>query len=208
MSNIFWLQIGREKKLLTRFVKESGARDYKLDRAAPDLLRIAHKKKEEALIDTGRLRTSADRLQGYIERLAKLVAELDLDEEGQKEEQKKFAAVIDGDEGALALLEHAHHVIDTLAEYVISFDHLERAQFLLTAEALATTPLAPITPLNHPMTPLPSTTQLPKLELCHFDGTVTEWQQFWEMFKATVDDAPLPAVQKMSYLISTLRGEA
>uniref|UniRef100_A0A914WAJ3 Peptidase aspartic putative domain-containing protein n=1 Tax=Plectus sambesii TaxID=2011161 RepID=A0A914WAJ3_9BILA len=208
MSTIFWLQIGREKKLLTRYVKESGARDYKLDRAALDLLKIAHKKKQEALMDTGRLRTSADRLQGYIERLAKFVAELSLDEEGQKEEQKKFATVIDGEEGALALIEHAHCVIDTLAEYVISFEHLERAQFLLMAEALATTLLAPMTPLDHPLAPLRSTTQLPKLELCQFDGTITEWQQFWETFKVTVDDVPLPVVQKTSYLISTLQGAA
>uniref|UniRef100_A0A914UQF9 Peptidase aspartic putative domain-containing protein n=1 Tax=Plectus sambesii TaxID=2011161 RepID=A0A914UQF9_9BILA len=208
MAGIFWLQIGRERKLLTSYVKESGDRDYKLDRASPDLLKIAHKKKQEALVDTGRLRTSADRLQGYVERLAKFVAELNLDEEGQKEEQKKFATVIDGDEGALALIEHAHRVIDTLAEYVVSFEHLERAQLLLAAEALGNPQLAPMTLMNHPIVPIRSNTQLPKLELCQFDGTITDWQQFWETFKVTVDDEPLPSVQKLSYLISTLRGEA
>uniref|UniRef100_A0A914UH45 CCHC-type domain-containing protein n=1 Tax=Plectus sambesii TaxID=2011161 RepID=A0A914UH45_9BILA len=62
--------------------------------------------------------------------------------------------------------------------------------------------------MNHPNMMQRSTAQLPKLQLCPFDGTITQWQQFWEMFKAAVHDQPIPQIQKMTYLLGALRGEA
>ena len=50
--------------------------------------------------------------------------------------------------------------------------------------------------------------KLPKLGLQKFGGNVLEWQSFWEMFKASVDDADLPDVTKFSYLRSLLTDEA
>ena len=52
------------------------------------------------------------------------------------------------------------------------------------------------------------TVRLPKLELSHFSGAVTEWTTWWETFKATVDDSELAEVTKFSYLQSLLEGEA
>ncbi|GFS21413.1 Gypsy retrotransposon integrase-like protein 1 [Elysia marginata] len=51
-------------------------------------------------------------------------------------------------------------------------------------------------------------TKLPKLELPKFSGYYTEWQTFIDKFRAVVDEADLPAVNKFTYLQSLLQGEA
>ena len=50
--------------------------------------------------------------------------------------------------------------------------------------------------------------KLPKLELPKFDGSVLQWQSFWECFEASVDNSDLPSVTKFAYLRSLLSKEA
>ena len=50
--------------------------------------------------------------------------------------------------------------------------------------------------------------QLPKLSLPEFGGDLTQWQTFWDKFKATVDGSDLPDVTKFTYLQSLLVGDA
>ena len=50
--------------------------------------------------------------------------------------------------------------------------------------------------------------KLPKLELAHFNGDVTQWTTWWDNFKATIHDSDLADVTKFSYLQSLLVGEA
>ena len=50
--------------------------------------------------------------------------------------------------------------------------------------------------------------KLPKLEICKFKGDYVEWEEFWENFKAHVDESNLPKVSKLSYLKSLLEGKA
>jgi len=45
----------------------------------------------------------------------------------------------------------------------------------------------------------------PKLDIAPFKGDVLRWQEFWDVFEASVDKAP---VDKFNYLKSKLRGEA
>ena len=48
---------------------------------------------------------------------------------------------------------------------------------------------------------------LPKLQLPVFDGSLQHWQEFWDVYKATIhDQQTLPAVSKFSYLKSVLKG--
>ncbi|XP_072158029.1 uncharacterized protein [Bemisia tabaci] len=67
-------------------------------------------------------------------------------------------------------------------------------------------------------TPAPQTAQppgqknqvrLPKLELPKFSGTLTEWSSFYSMFKVSVhENASLTPIEKFTYLLSSLSGEA
>jgi len=50
--------------------------------------------------------------------------------------------------------------------------------------------------------------KLPKLELPTFSGDVTKWKEFWDQFKANIDDTDIPVVTKFTYLKSLLEGEA
>ena len=52
------------------------------------------------------------------------------------------------------------------------------------------------------------TVKLPRLELPKFSGNVTQWQTFWDKFKAIVDTSDLPEISKFTYLQSLLEGEA
>lgn len=51
--------------------------------------------------------------------------------------------------------------------------------------------------------------RLPKLELPTFDGTLSDWQNFYDLFKATVDShGALSSATKMQYLKAAVTGEA
>ena len=42
---------------------------------------------------------------------------------------------------------------------------------------------------------------LPKLQLPVFDGNLQQWQEFWDIYKATIHEQQImPAVSKLSYL--------
>ena len=50
--------------------------------------------------------------------------------------------------------------------------------------------------------------KLPKLNLPKFSGDVLQWEAFWDIFKATVDDSDLSEVTKFTYLKASLEGDA
>ena len=54
-----------------------------------------------------------------------------------------------------------------------------------------------------------SEVKLPKIHIPSFSGEYSEWQSFFDLYNATIHDAPsLNAVQKFQYLKGLLRGEA
>ena len=48
----------------------------------------------------------------------------------------------------------------------------------------------------------------PKLDIAPFKGEVLKWQEFWDGFELSVDEAPYTPVDKFNYLKSKLKGEA
>ena len=57
--------------------------------------------------------------------------------------------------------------------------------------------------------PSNASVRLPKIDLPKFGGCKLEWSSFWEIFEVSIHKNPdLAAVQKFSYLISCLTGEA
>ncbi|XP_066981046.1 uncharacterized protein [Macrobrachium rosenbergii] len=60
-----------------------------------------------------------------------------------------------------------------------------------------------------PITPVKAAVKLPKLDLKHFDGDITEWNSFWELYEASVHQrTDFENIQKFSYLKGLLEGEA
>jgi hypothetical protein len=50
--------------------------------------------------------------------------------------------------------------------------------------------------------------KLPKLELPKFKGDPLNWVSFWDQFNAIINNSDMPCVNKFTYLISLLDGEA
>jgi len=50
---------------------------------------------------------------------------------------------------------------------------------------------------------------LPKLQFLSFDGDLQQWQEYWDVFDASVHQQEnLPPATKFNYLTSTLKGPA
>ncbi|VDL68728.1 unnamed protein product [Nippostrongylus brasiliensis] len=50
--------------------------------------------------------------------------------------------------------------------------------------------------------------ELPRLPIPEFSGNSWQWDNFWELFNATVHSLPLSNLQKFNYLLKALKGEA
>ncbi|XP_066984711.1 uncharacterized protein [Macrobrachium rosenbergii] len=59
------------------------------------------------------------------------------------------------------------------------------------------------------MLPVKASVKLPKLDLKHFDGDVSEWNSFWELYKVSAHQCTdFEKIQKFSYLKGLLEDEA
>lgn len=74
--------------------------------------------------------------------------------------------------------------------------------------------LKPIVEANNPMRSSSSTMvssaaiNLPPAHIPFFYGDISEWQTFWDTYVTAVDCKPIPDIQKLTYLLSKLRGNA
>lgn len=53
-----------------------------------------------------------------------------------------------------------------------------------------------------------TTVNLSQLSLMVFSGDPRKWREFWSNFEAAVHKQDLPDIQKLSYLLTCLKGEA
>jgi len=65
--------------------------------------------------------------------------------------------------------------------------------------AAAPPPGVPVVPLGQ--------LKLPKWRMMTFGGDPHAWTSYWQSFTVAVHSQPIPAVQKMTYLLSSLKGE-
>ena len=57
-----------------------------------------------------------------------------------------------------------------------------------------------------PALPVPASIKLPKLDIRQYEGDVTEWNSFWELYSVSVHDRnDIQPIQKFSYLKNLLR---
>ncbi|KAK5968952.1 hypothetical protein GCK32_004300 [Trichostrongylus colubriformis] len=48
---------------------------------------------------------------------------------------------------------------------------------------------------------------LPRLQVPTFSGNKREWDSFWAIFKANIEDQPIPVMLKFNYLLQSLTGD-
>ncbi|XP_077534519.1 uncharacterized protein LOC144146439 [Haemaphysalis longicornis] len=147
------------------------------------------------------LRVVHGRLRASNSALSALNAELEahLTDDQASEDYTSVMEYEDAANSALALLEHHMDVLksSSTSQTSSSLDDASGDRIAANSGGQA----------------LPATREfgarLPKLELLRFDGAITRWQPFWEMFRHLVHENPrLSNTDRFHYLVSLLDGAA
>ena len=164
------------------------------------------------------VKLKADRLVSYVaadnprqSTLGRQVAEFDEKFHQYYEQQRRVEDLIPDEEAEQFTAEIAA-ADEFRAEMGEARDQAE--ELLMTLQEEARTVISVNQNLNSNVSRESSTSvqhikvKLPKLELPHFNGKITEFPAFWDNFEAHVHNQELPVVSKFSYLTSLLDGEA
>ncbi|MCP9263591.1 putative Gag protein [Dirofilaria immitis] len=118
----------------------------------------------------------------------------------KKEEEEIYIEMADQEKGILRLLSQGREVKTTLKLYN---KDLEIAIRSLTSGHISQGNLNEVSAIGPQVT-----VHLQQLQLPTFSGDPKTWRQFWNSFDVAVHFQAIPDVQKLSYLMSCLRGEA
>lgn len=198
MSGYLRQQIGLASTLLAKqveaakkaksFVREEGKSDEEslLSASAVALMITKH---------VNAVTRTKDRLSGLIAEWNRLLA--DIDPEDYEEEQKRFE---DANTNNGFLTNELNGEVE-LSELT------EKLELTKLAEKFLYDRLHPTQPTQVLSTHRPSI-RLPKLEATKFNGDPKNWPRFWEFFESTIHNSSLSEVEKLTYLIGLLEGDA
>lgn len=182
-------------------------------------------KKGQIQVDQMKLSNAIQQLQKQITKWDQFIKECSFDRTLQEKEKKSKAGVVNGDKGILELIAHTKEVIEALEENIGELTRKESAWRIVVGQTRRNQqeqePPGPLTSTDSLGTGYPPmvshyetrqqwrpTVHLPRLDMCTFNGDIKQWIPFWETFKATVDDQPIPTIHKMAYLQNVLKGDA
>ena len=135
--------------------------------------------------------------------------------EEKVKEEKEYQRVAKGSEGYIEILMEANELVarlETRLKVIARIGQQARAKVLPERETETTVnPSVRMQPGGYStelITRLISSSlgenlrvNLPKLQLPVFDGNLQQWQEFWDIYKATIhEQQTMPAVSKLSYL--------
>ncbi|VDN51910.1 unnamed protein product, partial [Dracunculus medinensis] len=119
----------------------------------------------------------------------------------RREEEEKYAQMVDDETGILRLISDSKDVIITLKMYEKDSEMLQRLE-KSTEKGVLTRQNETIPSANH------TTVNLPQLPLPIFDGNPKLWRGFWSSFDAAIHLQNILDIQKLNYLIACLKGDA
>ena len=144
--------------------------------------------------------------------------------EEKAKEEKEYQRVVEGSEGYNEILMEANELVarlETRLKVIARIGQQARAKVLSERETETTVnPSVRMQPGGYNNTELITRlissslgehlrVNLPKLQIPVFDGNLQQWQEFWDIYKATIhEQQTMPAVLKFSYLKSVLKGSA
>lgn len=191
--------IGPTKSRLTRHLDEA-IRDYTVPEGTSNEEKL---KKLKSMIETcesdiAKIDNALATLEKWNDRWILHIASLNPDK--VPEEEKLYDKHATGDDGFLTLMDKAS---DASAVLQNKLEQLQREASRLSSILYPPTSSAASTSTAEVMN-----IQLPTSKLVEFDGNIAFWKTFWDVFSAAVHDRPLPNIQKLTYLLSVLRGDA
>uniref|UniRef100_A0A0M3I1S5 CCHC-type domain-containing protein n=1 Tax=Ascaris lumbricoides TaxID=6252 RepID=A0A0M3I1S5_ASCLU len=124
-------------------------------------------------------------------------------------DQEAYRHAISDPTGFFLCVAEAHDLLDQIDANLTNIDATLHTTDSGANSNAADSPVASPAPARTTSTTNASTNlRLPQLELLHFRGDPLLWPMFWASFQHSVDEAPIPTVHKLSYLLGTLEGEA
>ncbi|VDN05353.1 unnamed protein product, partial [Onchocerca ochengi] len=118
----------------------------------------------------------------------------------RKEEEAKYAKMVEDETGILKLISRGKEAKITLEMYMDDFQLAVQQLSEVKAEE-------PVSQGEVPRT-VRATVNLPQLPLPTFNGDPKLWREFWSSFSAAVHLQDIPDIQKLNYLMSCLKGDA
>lgn len=120
----------------------------------------------------------------------------------RREEEEKYAQMVDDETGILRLISDSKDVIITLKMYEKDSELILQRLEKSTEKGVLTRQNETIPSANH------TTVNLPQLPLPIFDGNPKLWRGFWSSFDAAIHLQNIPDIQKLNYLVACLKGDA
>ncbi|MCP3661259.1 MAG: DUF1759 domain-containing protein, partial [Gammaproteobacteria bacterium] len=132
-----------------------------------------------------------------------------LPEEKRSAEQKLYSEAVEDPQGHWACIMAAQDRLSELKSMILELDFMQQSTQAKIDSGImaASVPTAAAQPPT-PSPPRQPQLKLPKVELPKFNGDLSGWKAFWDLFSSAVDSQPIPDVQKFSYLSASLTGVA
>uniref|UniRef100_A0AAF5PJS5 DUF1758 domain-containing protein n=1 Tax=Wuchereria bancrofti TaxID=6293 RepID=A0AAF5PJS5_WUCBA len=177
----------------------------KLGLLPPDRNQLLEEQKQQYEIKKQIVKDKAKRLEMYVGTLETINQKwLDFIQQitittKRKEEEEKYEKMVNDKQGILHMINSSKEAIITLTSYYNDFESaFQQEKSMSTKEKI----MERLSPSYH------STINLPQLPLPVFSGDPKLWREFWNSFNAAIHLQEIPNIQKLTYLISCLKGEA
>ena len=183
---------------LTKYIKDITPIMKKEILTDQDLVEISHHKKliEKAIVLIERESTK------WSEFILTLPDNKQADEQSKFDdfqfENRHFMAVVDVGRETVDQIEHRLKLLDASSESSHRTEH----------SVVSHQSRRPNENQNRQNQPHFERIRLPKIELPTFSGDRLKWPTFWQSFETSIHNQPIPAVQKMTYLFSSIKDNA
>uniref|UniRef100_A0A1I7VXR4 DUF1758 domain-containing protein n=1 Tax=Loa loa TaxID=7209 RepID=A0A1I7VXR4_LOALO len=178
----------------------------KLDLSLPDRDKPLKDQKQQYEIKKRIVKDKIKRFELYVGTLETINQKwLDLIQQAnkptKKEEEGKYEGMVNDKQGILHMINNCKETITTLNSYYEDLESAfqqEKSMVIKEKEK----------EIVKPSSVCHSTINLPQLPLPTFSGDLKLWREFWNSFNAAIHLQEIPNIQKLTYLISCLKGEA
>ncbi|VDM22446.1 unnamed protein product [Wuchereria bancrofti] len=130
----------------------------------------------------------------------------------QREENQRYARMVEDDKGILKLIEDGWETLISLKLHIediqATMQCLQQSMERTSRNNSETDRISSQQEQGSTEVRRQLTVKLPRLALKNFDGNPKQWREFWSGFEAAVHQQNLADVQKLTYLLSCLRGTA
>lgn len=199
-------QIGRTSAALRKQLAESkDLQEYQVDATKGDKANYIGAKGQLSALNgmKRRIDNSVELLDSYVDTWNEILKDLATNPTAYKEEETIFETTLSKND--FLELQQQGKEEQARLETCIGVTQIIADDKATTATAPGS---APGLAQPNPTPATPNRWALPKVKLPTFNGDPRQWNQFWESYNAAVHTTSMKAIEKFTYLIGMMEGEA